>query len=154
MKHTVRLVEDDDPEFEVEITVRATRREARQLARILRVSSEEDRLSEEERLMWRYFEKIIRRVVTSPKLWDRQDVVRPADEYGPSELDMDHVVRGNPPYPVLSAADTKTVWPLLEAKDLSLAEVAQRLYVDPRTVSRWRKREKEKNDPEKARRKR
>lgn len=55
-----------------------------------------------------------------------------------SEVDMDHVLYGGAPYPVLSVPDMKEVYPLLEERRLSAARIAERLHVAPRTVVRWR----------------
>lgn len=67
---------------------------------------------------------------------------RPSGKY-PNELDMDHVLNGRPPYPVLSARDMRTVYPLLETKGLSASEIAERLHVAARTVNRYRKKLRE-----------
>jgi hypothetical protein len=65
-----------------------------------------------------------------------------------NEFDIDHVLHGSPPYPVLSHRDMREVYPLLEAmtvrgEKLTAAQIADRLHVDERTICRWRKRARE-----------
>lgn len=56
----------------------------------------------------------------------------------PNEFDMEQVLRGEMPFPVLSVKDVHTVYPLLEAKGLGARDIAERLWISYRTVVRWR----------------
>lgn len=62
---------------------------------------------------------------------------RPPSEYT-SEVDMDHVLYGHAPYPLLSVKDMHMVYPLLEARRMSARHIAERLRVHHRSVVRWR----------------
>lgn len=70
----------------------------------------------------------------------RYVVERPPNGYR-SEFDIDHVLNGPNPYPVLSLDDMDEVYPLLEKRGLSAPQIAERLYVQPRTIVRWRREE-------------
>lgn len=59
-----------------------------------------------------------------------------------SEIDVNHVLYGHEPYPMLSDGDMRTVYPVLESRRMSARQIAERLHVHRRTVSRWRKRAK------------
>jgi hypothetical protein len=74
---------------------------------------------------------------------NRWKVERPPDCDHPDEFDIDQVVNGSPPYPVLSESDLHTAWLLLEEKGKSARQIAERLHVAVRTVTRWRKRKRE-----------
>lgn len=65
-------------------------------------------------------------------------IKRPPDSES-NEIDMDHVVHGSPPYPVLCQKDAYAVFARLERKGMPTAEIAGRLFVHYRTVYRWRK---------------
>lgn len=64
-------------------------------------------------------------------------VRRPPASYSSTE-DMNHVLYGSAPFPVLSVPDLRAVYPALEARKLSARQIAQRLQVHQRTVQDWR----------------
>jgi FixJ family two-component response regulator len=82
-------------------------------------------------------------VRTSPHS-QRWKVERPPDCGEVDEMAVDRVVRGSYPYPVLSESDLPVAWRRLEADGKSARQIAVRLHVATRTVTRWRKREREK----------
>jgi hypothetical protein len=65
----------------------------------------------------------------------RNQVKRPPDD---DEVALRRVINGDGPYPVLSRMDARRV--IIHFMDrLSARELGERLYVDHRTVVRWRK---------------
>lgn len=63
--------------------------------------------------------------------------VRPPGAY-PNEMDMDRVLNGPSPYPLLSNRDMRTVFLELDARGMSARRIAERLRIHHRTVVRWR----------------
>ena len=55
-----------------------------------------------------------------------------------SDADMNHVLHGHAPYPLLSVRDMRTVYLLLEARGMGARHIAERLHVHHRSVVRWR----------------
>lgn len=133
-------------EFDGEtVRIEMPRWEALEIAQILRAGAAEHASSRKASARVRGIAaKIVK--VTRPKREKlslpgrkaRYSVERPPSAYV-SEVDMDHVLHGSAPYPVLSERDMRTVYPQLEAKELSAPEIGARLYVHERTIYRWRK---------------
>lgn len=120
------------------VTIVMDRWEALSMARILLDALGEYSPQRTERSRLR---GVARRIIIStrpeklPKFGHR--VERPPSGYR-SEFDIDHVLNGPKPYPVLSLEDMDEVYPQLERRGLSATEIGARLYVAPRTVVRWR----------------
>lgn len=99
--------------------------------------------SDKERRVWRVLAKSIARQMreqtAAPPRYRR--VKRPP--LGTSvPLDVDWVVNGSPPYPVLSVNDMRTAYRRLKnvrrhGQPLSTVTIARRLHVAPETVWRW-----------------
>jgi hypothetical protein len=125
--------------------------EAQALARILAEASPAHGKSALEKRRMRAISALIVRSLRPKRVTKRyQRVKRPPSDYQ-NVIDMEDVVRGTPPFQVLSVRDMREVYPQLEAKGMSAAQIAGRLYVSPRSVVRWRTAhaEKEKRDAEK-----
>lgn len=141
-------VEMDDDE---EVTVRMPRWEALALAQIVIAAVGEHSTHKLERQRLNGLAQMIART-TRPKAPPPPPrihrTIRPSSVYR-SEFDIDHVLNGSPPFPVLSMKDMDEVYPLLEKRGLSANEIAARLYVSPRTVVRWRGAELERRKEEK-----
>lgn len=133
----VVMVDEDT----VEITFRFARLDARVLSAILSAAADKGKIKGGT-YKWSQVSRRINSVVTWPVL-RYGHFERPSDEYGSSEVDIDHVVNGSPPYPLLCPPDLKEAWRQLEAKMKSVAEISRRLQVSDRTISRWRKQERE-----------
>ena len=121
------------------VTIRLRRWEAGHLASIVAEAAAKPGVTPYQGHRWRALAKALNQACKpQPKYNRRYRVIRPSGTY-PNHLDMDHVVNGSPPYPVLSVPDLQTVWPQLEAKGLSALHIAKRLHVAQRTVNRWRR---------------
>lgn len=134
-KYSVEVSEDGDT---VVITLR--RWEATALARVLLNAIEQFPLQSRERSRLRGVARTIiarTRPKKQPK-YRQNKVERPPNGYR-SEFDIDHVLNGSAPYPVLSFEDMHEVYPLLEQRGLTAKEIAARVYVSSRTVVRWRR---------------
>lgn len=101
------------------------------LAKSLRAAArQEDDRSTRERL-----KTIAHRVIedtVKPKKY-RPKVRRPKDD---DDGAVERVVAGLIPYPVLSKQDARRALLEMRFRDVSLVEMANRLYMDPRSVSR------------------
>jgi hypothetical protein len=132
--HTVEMNDDE------EVTVRMPRWEALALAQIVLAAVGQHSTHRLERQRLNGLAHMIART-TRPKAplppKKVQRTMRPSSVYR-SEFDIDHVLNGSPPFPVLSLKDMDEVYPLLEKREHSAAEIGARLYVTPRTVVRWR----------------
>ncbi len=125
----------------VVVTLRLQRAEAVRLATILLAVGGRASTSRKEARRWRGIARKLRS--TCEKLADdRLFRYRPSSRYE-NPIDMEHVVTGTAPYPVLSVRDNKTAWLQLEERGMSARNIAERLRVHSRTVVRWRKTKRE-----------
>jgi len=136
----VEVQEDGD----IIVTLRLRRWEALRLCTILMAVQDRSSTSALEGAKWRGIASKLKTVATKSdaRFMYRGKHRRPPSAY-PNEIDMEMVLNGQMPYPVLSVKDMMTVWPRLEAKNLSAREIGDRLMVHPRTVVRWRREKKE-----------
>ena len=131
-------VEVDDGD--VLVTLRLRRWEAMRLCTILMAAADRQSTSEREGSKWRGIAGKLKTLATSEdaRFTYSGRHRRPPSTYE-NEIDMDLVLNGHAPYPVLSVRDMNTVWLQLEKRNMSARDVADRLHVHPRTVVRWRR---------------
>lgn len=123
------------------ITLTMPRERAVSLATVLQAVAETHAASVKEA---EHLRRIAREIRVAARRFRRRRnnrPVRPSSRYR-SDSDMQHVLHGGPPYPVLSERDMATVYPLLEAYGWPNREIAGRLHITTRTVNRWRRDER------------
>lgn len=120
-------------------TFTLTLTEARRMAHILRRAAEQEEDTDIARKLRTVAYQIVERGEGKLHVHKRP-AQRPADNDAEA---VGRVLRGEQPYPVLSEEDKKTAWRRLEERGVSASEIGRRLHVNARTVSRWRRMERE-----------
>lgn len=88
----------------------------------------------EERAFWRGLASEMVNQSIGMVLGRRNGVLRPLDD---DEVALRRVIKGDQPYPVLSLMDARRVI-VHFGLSLSARQLGERLYVDHRTIDRWR----------------
>lgn len=110
------------------------KRQAIRLVQVLRAAADKEPLREDRDK----FRDIARRLTEKsggPYVWKRR-IKRPRDD---DEIAVQRVLAGDRPYPVLSPADARCVFMHMDARGASAREIANRLYCDQATITRWRR---------------
>lgn len=148
MKEMVE-VETDGRRLRVTLIL-ADRNEAWRLSTILAEAAESPACTERESYRWTaaaYDLRQLLELLKGKKQVYRKKVERPT---GSNPTDMDWVVNGPPPFPVLSYPDNMRALRRLDAQVPRLPThlIARRLYVDERTVYRMRRKLRRRKEKE------
>lgn len=118
----------------IRFSIDVTERQAGRLAQILRRAAETEP-NPEDAAKFRDIVYMIRDKGGTPYRHKRP-VRRPIEN---DEVAVQRVLKGEHPYPVLSRADARHVFAVMDKQGKSARDIAECLYVDRATITRWRR---------------